>query len=285
MSAKPARSRRDGGYALVAAVTSVTAFAYIAFQVLAADEGGIAAVAARVEQAKLSASADAGVALAVHALAAEDRGARWSLDGRPHEIEFAGDDLTIVLEDERGKAPLQGLNDAQVRSLFAGAGATGDRLTALVTEFRDWQTEPESGSDIQATPDGSPVRHGPIRTLGELAALKDMDPTLLARMAPAVTLFFEENGPFVPEHASRLALATMRADLDLEEGAADQAVRGPDAPIQRPEEDLAADDDLRGHTLTVRVTARAPTGAQTHRMAIIELTGDSHQPYWVRYVE
>ena len=285
MKARPARSRRDGGYALVAAVTSMTVFAYIAFQVLAADEGGIAAVAARVEQAKLSASADAGIALAVHALATEDRGARWSLDGRPHDVEFAGDDLTIVLEDERGKAPLQGLNDAQARALFAGAGASGDRLTALVTEFRNWQLEDETGGDVAAAPDGSPVRHGPIRTLGELAGLKDMDPVLLARIAPAVTVFFEENGPFIAEHASRLALATMRADIDVEEGSADQAVRGPDAPAQRPEEELAADDDLRGHTLTVRVTARAPSGAQTHRMAIIELTGDSHQPYWVRYVE
>jgi hypothetical protein len=37
--------------------------------------------------------------------------------------------------------------------------------------------------------------------------------------------------------------------------------------------------------VTVRVTARDRGGAQTHRMAIIELTGDSNRPYWVRYTE
>jgi len=276
-----ARHRREGGYALVAAVTSVAAFAYIAFQVLAADEGGIGAVAARVEQAKLSAAADGGIDLAVHALANPDRGARWSLDGRPHQVEFADDVLTIVLEDERGKAPLGALNDAQVRALFAGAGATGDRLDALVTEFRDWQLQEDTVGNAPVLSAGQWVRHGPIRTLGELAGLKDMDPALLARIAPAVTVFFEENGPFLPEHATPLAQATMTADIDIQQGSA----RGPDAAFQRPTEELAPEDNLEGHTVTVRVTARSRSGAQTQRMAIIELTGDPQRSYWVRYVE
>jgi hypothetical protein len=267
----------------VAAVTSLAAFAYIAFQVLADNEGGIGAVAARVSQAKLAAAADGGIELAVHALANPDRGARWSIDGRPHEVDFAGDELTIVLEDERGKAPLSGLNDAQARALFAGGGATGDRLDALVTEFRAWQTQEEvTASSLDAS--GSPVRHGPIRTVGELIGLKDMDAALLARIAPAVTVFFEENGPFLPEHAGPLALAAMNADIE-QAPPPDQAPGVSEAPPERPVQELAADDNLQGHTVTVRVTARDHSGARTHRIAIIELTGDVHIPYWVRYVE
>ena len=284
MRPRPATSRREGGYALVAAVTSVLAFAYIAFQVLAADEGGIGAVAARINQAKLSAAADAGIALAVHALADPDRGARWSLDGRPHQADFAGDELTIVLEDERGKAPLAGLNDAQARALFTGGGATGDRLDALVTEFRDWQTEADTVANAPGVQSGSPVRHGPIRTIGELVGLKDMDPALLARITPAVTVFFEENGPFLPKHASPLALATMNADIE-EASASGSPLDGAESAAERPAEELAPDENLQGRTVTVRVTARDRGGAQTHRMAIIELTGDGRQPYWVRYVE
>lgn len=277
-------SSREGGYALVAAVTSVAAFAYVAFQVLATDEGGIGALSARINQAKLSAAADAGIALAVHALANPDRGARWSLDGRPHEADFAGDELTIVLEDERGKAPLAGLNDAQSRALFAGAGATGQRLDALVTEFRDWQLDADTVANATVASSGPAVRHGPIRTVGELAGLKDMDPALLARIAPAVTVFFEETGPFAPEHASPLAKATMDADIE-EAPSSGPVARGADGPAERPAEELASDDNLQGRTVTVRVTARDPGGAQTHRMAIVELTGDGRQPYWVRYVE
>jgi len=273
----------EGGYALVAAVTSVLAFAYIAFQVLAADEGGVGAVAARIEQAKLSAAADGGIYFGIHALANPDRGARWSLDGRPHQIAFGGTDLTIVVEDERGKAPLQGLNDSQMRALFAGAGASGDRLSALVTEFRDSQTEEDTvARDAEAVSD-TPVRHGLIRTVGELAGLRDMDPTLLARIAPAVTVFFEETGPFDANHASPLAIATMNADI--EESSDGTTPSAASALIQGPAEELAADDNLQGHTVTVRVTARDRSGARTHRMAIIELTGDKQRPYWIRYVE
>ncbi len=278
-------ARGDDGYALVAAVTSVLAFAYIAFQVLAADEGGVGAVSARIEQAKLSAAADAGIALAVQALANPDRGARWSLDGRPHEADFAGDSLTIVVEDERGKAPLITLNDGQVRALFSGAGAQGEQLDALVAEYRDWVSDPATGAEAVTEhlppSDGRLVRHGPMLTVGELALLPDMTPTVYARVARVVTVFFEESGPFNAGHASPLAKAAMNGDtltnpdeLDSEAQVADQQ---PDTNI--------ADDNLVGNTLTVRVVARDRRGDRTHRMAIVELTGDLNRPYWVRYVE
>ncbi len=277
---------RERGYALVAAVTAVAAFAYIAFEVLAADRGGIAIAAGRAEQARLAAAADAGISLAIHGLAADDRGVRWSIDGRPRRLEFDGVDLTVTVEDERGKAPLSGLNDAQARALFAGAGAAGDRLDALVAEFRDWQSDeaaaPDSYDSLLAPPPGPPVRHGPFRTVGELAALKDMDSVIFARIAPVVTVFFEDNGPFEPSHAQPLAQAAMSAD-SLENP--DQIDNEQQIAGQRPDEELASDVDLTGRPLTIKVVAHGPGGARTHRMAIIEMTGDKAQPYWVRYVE
>ena len=46
---------REKGFALVAAVAAVGAFAYVSFQVLAADRGVTTSVLARVEQARLAA--------------------------------------------------------------------------------------------------------------------------------------------------------------------------------------------------------------------------------------
>ena len=89
MAPRPLGANRRGerGYALVAAVAAVAAFAYIAFQVLAASQGGVAIVSGRLQQARLSAAADAGIALAVHNLATSDRTLRWSIDGRPRHVE------------------------------------------------------------------------------------------------------------------------------------------------------------------------------------------------------
>ena len=278
--------RRERGFALVAAVTAVAVFGCIAFQVFASDRGAIAVAASREQQARLAAAADAGISLAVHGLGSANLGDRWSIDGRPHRLQFDGFDLTVTIEDERGKAPLAGLSDNQARALFSGAGATGDRLDALVAEFRDWQTDdranPDPDSSQPAQLSGPPVRHGPFRTVGELAALKDMTPEIFARVAPAVTVFFEDNGPFDPDHAQPLAKAAMNADtLDNP----DQIDNETQMANERPDEEITTEEDLTGRPLTVQVVASARDGAHTHRMEIIEFTGDKAQPFWVRYAE
>jgi general secretion pathway protein K len=271
---------------MVAAVAAVGAFAFISFELLAADRGVIASVAARIEQAKLAAAADAGIMMAIHGVGQEDASQRWAIDGKSRELVFRGVDLTVTIQDERGKAPLDGLNPAQSRALFEGAGASEDQADALVGELRDFQSGDDDETVTQATPNAQglaadPVRHGGFRVVGDLMSLKDMNADLFMRIAPAVTVFFEESGPFEPSHATPLAAATMSAteDESPEEAQLQQSVDN-----ERPEQAIV-DDNLIGRTLTVSVVARGQGGVQTHRMAIVELTGAKTDPYWVRYTE
>jgi general secretion pathway protein K len=292
-------SSRETGVALVAAVAAIGAFAFISYEVLAADRGVISGVSARVEQARLAAAADAGMMMAVHGVGQEDASQRWAINGRPREVTFRGVDLVITVQDERGKAPLDGLNPAQSRALFQGAGADGDKLDALVDELRDFQSADDDDTTTAPPPQtdaqdlsAAIQRRGGFRTVGDLMVLKDMDSATYARIAPAVTVFFEESGPFERGHASPLAAATMRASEDEspEEEELDQSTD--DA---KPAESIE-DENLTGRTLTINVVARGPNGANTHRMAIIELTGSESKdlpqrtgkpsaPYWIRYVE
>ncbi len=278
---------RDRGYALVAAVTAVAAFAYIAFQVLASDRGLTVGVAARAEQARLAAAADAGISLAIHALAQKDRVRRWSIDGRSRSLDFGGVNLVVTVEDERGKAPLDALDDSQARALFEGAGATGERVDALVDELREWRALVDEAPD-DPTPTanfgvlGAPAGPGHFRTVGALMALPDMDPELFSRIAPAVTVFFEESGPFAVKNAQPLAIAALAGSS----GETPETIeREREQQDERPDEEIAADEDLTGRTLTIRVVAQDRNGARAHRAAIIELTGAKDHPYWVRYVE
>jgi hypothetical protein len=281
-------SSKDDGYALLVAVTAVAAFACIAFQVLALDQGTIAAVSGQARQARLVAAADAGANLAIHALGADDRGQRWSLDGRPRHLDFDGIDLTVTIEDERGKASLSNMSDPQARALFSGAGVGGDRLYALVAEFRYWQTNQNDDPDAPSPfPAGFPVRHGFFRTVGELMALKDMDAKTFARVAPSVTSFFEETGAFDPSNASPLARRAMSADDGGGDSSdeAGQTDEEPQADTGTTDEDLAPDDHYLGRTLTVRSVARDSSGGRAERAEIIEMTGDPAHPYWVRYAD
>ncbi|HXU99197.1 MAG TPA: hypothetical protein VG166_01710 [Caulobacteraceae bacterium] len=274
----PRPAAGDGGWALVAAVAGIAVLAMIAYQVLAADIGGIATARARIEQAELMAAADAGIATAIHGLGAQDRDARWPIDGSHRTFDFAGVALDVTIEDERGKAPLAGLNESQARALFQGAGAEGDQLDNLVAEFIDWQNEQPLAP--QAPPPALQVRHGAMRSLGELAALPGMDKEILARAAPAVTVFPELTSGFDPTYASPLAIATVQS-------LGGQSANGVDGEqtFLRPDEIAAPDDHLFGRTLTVRVVAQARDGARTRRMAIVELTGGKATPFWIRYVE
>ena len=121
-----------------------------------------------------------------------------------------------------------------------------------------------------------------MRTVGELAALPHMTLESFGRIAPNVTTFPETSGGFDPANASSLAIRTMKALGGAQEPvAADQGP--PDEPS--PVLDTSVDDHLFGRTLTIVSVARDANGAQTHRMAIVELTGGKVQPYWIRYVE
>jgi general secretion pathway protein K len=283
---------RDRGYALVAAVTAVAAFAYIAFQVLAADRGQIISVGARLERAKLDAAADAGMMLAIHALGDPDPSHRLPIDGRVREMDFEGVTLDVTVADERGKIPLDGINPSQSRALFIGAGASEDRVDALVDELRSFQTGDDDRQADDASTDQTPaelpylaqVRQGGFRTVGDLMALKDMDARLYERIAPAATVFFEESGPFVPANATTLAQKTMADDED-DSDQGPQPTIDSQQPAESADEQTPVDLNLIGRTLTVRVVARDRRGERTHRMAIVELTGAPDIPYWYRYVE
>lgn len=81
-------------------------------------------------------AAEAGLSQAVMALQARDPKARWSADGRPHEVHFADAALAIGVHSERGKLDLNAASIQDVGRLLQTCGADpqsiGPSLDALV---------------------------------------------------------------------------------------------------------------------------------------------------------
>ena len=280
--------KREGGYAMIAAVAGAAAFALIAFETLAAHRGVLASVRGQVENAQLKSAADAGLAAAIYGLDAADPSRRWAIDGRPRTLQFGDTVMSIVVEDEHGKIPINRLNEDEVRQMFAVAGAKGHRLDVLVDSMQDWMDDdddarPNGAEAPDYAPEGIKPRNGDFESVGELALIKGMDNALFAKLAPAMTVFFGETGAFSVEDAQPLALAVM----------SDEGANGADV-IQRERElagerapfegGAAAPQNLIGRPLTVRVTVRDAQGGTYQSSAIIELTG-STVPYWVRFVD
>jgi len=83
---------------------AVAAFAYVSFQVLAANEGALSETSAAADRARLIAAADAAVLIAIHGLSEDDPSARWGARGEPRHLDFNGVDLTVSVEDEHWRA-------------------------------------------------------------------------------------------------------------------------------------------------------------------------------------
>jgi general secretion pathway protein K len=260
---------------MLAAVAAVAVFGYLSLAAIGGGRSAVVAANASLARARLTADADAGVALAVHDLGLLDRARRWRLADPPRQVEFQGAELTISLADENGKIPLNFVQPSELRRLFELGGADPSKVDALVDEFVDLRGDTRPGG---VRPTGGPPRldpriaaqRGPLSSVDELQLLPDMTAALYARIAPAVTVHAVTLA-FDPRTASSLALAVMSPSAA---GAPAGAAAGP----ALPNEALG----LAGHTVSVRVDVADGHGGRLQRTAIVEFTGAANRPYVMR---
>ncbi len=269
----------DHGSATLAAVLAAACFAMLAAQIARTSRSEIRSANADVVHARLAAAAEAGLALAVNHLAADDPSARWDFTGQTYRVEFNGADLAIRIEDERGKLPLNTLTQAQARAMFERAGADPVKLDDLVTAFLDARDPNRrlaaDGRLASVTPQGG----GGFRTVSELALLSGMTPALYAAIAPSATVNAGDR-PFDARTATPLALQVMSGDGD---GVA-AIERQRELAGQRPALalDTQAPPDVVGRVLTVRVSAEDGAGGRVQDATLVQLTGHPDRPYVVR---
>lgn len=271
---------------MLAAILGIAAFSFVSFEVIAENRGVISEVQAENERARLRSACDAGLYLAVAGLASKDKKQQWLIDGTKRTLMLDDVSLTITVEDERGKIPLNGINEDQVRALFQAAGASGSRLSTLVDSFEDWvdpdnERRPQGAEAPAYAPLGYKPRNASFHTIGELRMLKGMDDALYARIAPVVTVFFGESGGFSESTSQLLALEALS---EVGPGSPEVIRREQELAGLRPAADVGSPPFLPGRTLTVRVEAKR-AGAQMTRSGIVELTGNLDDPIWLRYLD
>jgi general secretion pathway protein K len=278
------RQRGDEtGYALVAAVAAILVFSLLALAGVSAMRAAVITGAAEVDTAEAAAAADAGIALGIHHLLTTDATARWSIDGRPRRIGFERAQITIRVEDERGKIPINLIEDAEITTLLEAVGLDGPRLRIARDSFLDWRDD-----DEEPRLDGAEnayyrlqrirPRNGALLAIGELGRIRGFSPALVDRLRPAVTVNFG-SGSFDPRQAHPLALGVM---LGGGNNSAAAIARARELDGQRTAFDFISDADLVGRPLSIVSEAVLPSGARARRIAVIELTGTETRPYVVR---
>lgn len=277
------RPAGEQGYALVAAVASIAVFAAMALTVLSAARVAIADVRGEQAQLRAAAAADAGVALAIRHLLAGREGEGWSPDGRTRRTRFHDALLQVRVEDERGKVPIDILNEMQLTRLLEQGGLRGERLSIARDSLLDWldvdrDPRPFGAEDGFYAALGRGPANGPLATIDELALIRGFDAALVGRLRPILTTVGRTGG-FRPDFASPAALAVMLDGGDASPAVIDRArERAGDRQALR----FADAATLLRQPIAIDVEARLPDGARAVRRVLVELTGQDARPYFVR---
>jgi type II secretory pathway component PulK len=278
-------ARGEQGYALIAAVAAIAVFAGLALAITTATRIGIAGGDGEMARARADAAADAGVAITVQGLIGGDDATLALVGGRQRQIDFAGAQLTIRVTDERGKVPINHIEDDSVTQLLEQAGLDGDELAVARDSLLDWIDDDDlpraNGAETEYYAKiGIAPRDGALVSVDELARVRGFTPRLVNQLRPYVTVDPDAQ-PFDPSHAQPQALAVMSTAGD-----------NSPAVIERQRElageqtalDTTQPKAILGHPMRIVVDAEvgeSEGGAHAHHEVVVEVTGNPQQPYTI----
>lgn len=278
-----APSPRERGYALVAAVAGIALLSALALVVIGHTRMALVRTGGLASQARAEAAVDAGFAIAIHALVDGDERSAALLDGRPMEADFHAAHITIHVVDERGKVPINRLDEGMVTRLLEQQGLGGHDLAVARDSLLDWLDD-----DDEPRPDGAEApfyesqrilpRNGPLWNVDELARIRGIGPALAARLAPFVTVDPDVLS-FDAAHGDPRALAA----LDVEGGAVTTLIRQREVDGARTALGFSDRAALIGRPLTVIVDA-SDNGARAHHEAVVEVLGNAVHPWRMRAI-
>ncbi len=279
MRRPPRAAAGQRGVALVAVVWVVALLAVMGLDVLAIARQEDRMAQDLAVRARMAAAADAGLALGIHdLLAASGRPGRPP--GHPEaparELVFDGTRLLIRVEDEAGKIDLNEVQPALLGALFRALevpGPAAELLAAAILDWRDEDDQPRPGgaeaNEYRAAGLGVPPRDGGFRSVAELAHVMGMTPALLARAEPLLTVHGRRAEPdreVAPPAVQRVMAGAPRPPAGAGRAATPAELRDP---------------PVIGRAYRITVLAERP-GARRRLSAVVRITGDPADPYWIQ---
>ena len=273
---RPSPAQR--GLALLAVIWVIGLLAVMAMDVLSAARRESRQGDDRLERARMEAAAEAGLALAAQALL---RGAPADATG-PHA--FDGSMVAVEIEPEAGKVDLNLASAELLRALFEAIGeprGTAAALAAAIVDWRDNDDRPEPGGGLEA--EGYrrmgrlvPPRDADLQSVSELAEVYGMNPELLRRLSPVVTVHGRQAEP-------DLAMASPVVRQAVRSAAAAARLAGLRAGEQEgaPPASQPRSPGSSGRAFTLRIEVVRPHGGWLRREAVIRLSGNRRDPLWV----
>jgi len=270
--------RRESGAALIVALWAMMAMALIVagIRVLGLRDATLAQT--RLEQAELTADADAMINLTILRLLDLGAPGHPPTDGTASPVRFAGETGQVSVQDQSGIVDLNQAPGPLLTALMQSQGLDFDQAQGFADKIQDWR-EPGAGRRLNGAKAEDYRRagypYGPrgarLESVDELRLIMGMTPTLFDALAPALTVVSQNAWPdaaVAPPIVLR-ALAGMDEDqiAALQAARAARLVTAPDGTVT----DTQAPPTL-GHAFAIGVRL-ASRSASVQRHALIRLTG------------
>ena len=280
-------SSRERGIALVLALWLTVLLTAIAGSFAFSMRTEALAAGNAVGVAKVRAAADGAIDRTVFELTRPRLPGAWTPNGAPHAWVDGDVAIEVRATDETAKIDINAANEILLRGLFTTVGgADPDTAARLVDAVIDWRDpddykRPNGAESADYIAAGSKVvpANAPFETIGEIARVLGMTPSIYARIVGSITVYSRQAG-VNPLTASRdVLLALPNSDpavVDAYIAARDAALAaGQPAPPYTGAQGLTA-----GAIQTWRVRAQAtlPDGVTFVREAVVRPSPDPARP-------
>lgn len=195
------RRKAQRGSAIVAALWVCMALAVLIGSMIFTGQTDVAVVRHARDQAILDAALQGGLNLSLARLnTLRDTLGITAPTNRQH-YRVGEVDVSVVVSDEAGRIDVNAAPRELLRMLFKGVDATEDKADVLADQVLDWRdrddTRRRNGAEredyIRLGRRHGPT-NGPMRSINELAMLRDMTDAVFDKLVPLVTVFSQQRG-------------------------------------------------------------------------------------------
>ncbi|MDP1678626.1 MAG: type II secretion system protein GspK, partial [Candidatus Nitrotoga sp.] len=201
-------------------------------------------------------------------------------DGVPHQWEFGGAKLSIILLDVSGKIDLNSASDDLLKGLLKSVGLNDEESNVLLDAIVDWR----DGDDLPRAKGAEVAEYkaaglkyrpanAPFETVNELQRVLGMTPELYANLADALTVESHQAGINAAIAPRKVLLALPGANVALVDdyliARQEALVKNLPPPPFAPAAAAVAGDD--GSVYSVRAEAALPDGTVFVRETVVKV--------------
>jgi len=189
MSAQGLTSKTQKGVALVFVLMFIALLSIMAAGFSAGMRNDAALVSNLKNGIQAKAISNAGIAYAKYMLTAPQIKSRWKADGRPYTINFEGQKLAIIIQDEAGKFDINSIKVEQLEYILEQLLEDNQLSQKLAHSIVDWRdaddVEQEHGAEIS---ENYTPANRPFKNLRELIQVQGITENIYQQLKPCFTV-------------------------------------------------------------------------------------------------